>query len=808
MSKLIFDNKPLEPEPGLTLLRAALANDLYVPTLCFHPDLPPAEECGLCVVEVEGRGLVAACTTAAEPGMVVRSETDEVVARRRERLAAILAHHPHACLTCAQAEGCSLTQCSSNVPPPERCCPKFGACELQRVAAWIGIPPDTPRYVPADLPRFADDPLFVRDLNLCIACTRCVRACRDLRGVDILEMTEINGRRVAVPTNGASLLEAECRFCGACAEVCPTGAILERTTGAVRGWQRVLPCAGACPAGVNIPGYLRLAAEGRFNDALDLILDRVPLPGILGHICPAPCEDVCRRVELGGSAAIGALKRACADYGEAERALPEAGSPTGKRVAVVGAGPAGLTAAVELRRIGHAVTVFDEQRRAGGVLRSCVPPFRLPREVIDRDVQRILALGVELRCHVRVGRDMELRELLDKHDAVLLAVGAQCAGHVDLENSDLPGVHWGMEFLRDAWARRAPELSGRTLVVGGGSVAVDCAMTALRLGAAEAVLCCLESRRELPAHPADLESALEEGVTLMLSWGPHRVLEEDGRAAGLELVRCTSVFDDTGAFAPQFDNSVHKAVRGETIILAVGQEVDRQVLAGLNDFDREGGPIPGLQTDYATGVDGLFACGDALLTTTTVIEAIRSGRAAALAVDRHLGGPGAEAPPSTLGRGGPRLARIDGFAARGRVAIPRLPAEPRRRTWEVVTPGLSREAAIVEAARCLQCDLRFGLHAPPAPPQRLHEMTEAEVAAAPEAAGVYRLYDAQRNLFAIAGKPNLRQALQEKLDSEKAVFFDFEPNEMYTARESELIQRYAAQHGAMPAGEEDLNDLF
>jgi NADPH-dependent glutamate synthase beta subunit-like oxidoreductase len=808
MTVLNFDGKPLEPEPGSTLLRTALANDVYIPTLCYHPDLPPAEECGLCAVQVEGRGLVAACTTVAEPGMVVHSETDAVRARRRERLAAILAHHPHACLTCAQAEGCSLTQCSSNVPEPERCCPKFGACELQQVAAWIGIPPETPRYVPVDLPRFEDDPLFTRDLNLCIACTRCVRACRDLRGVDILEMTEINGRRVAVPKNRASLLEAECRYCGACVEVCPTGAILEKTTRAARGWQRILPCAGACPAGVDIPGYLRLAARGRFDEALELILSRVPLPGILGHICPAPCEDVCRRSELGGSAAIGALKRACNDYGSVKRVLPEAGPSTGKRVAVVGAGPAGLTATVELRRLGHAVTLLDEQRRPGGVLRSYVPSFRLPREVIDRDVDRILALGVEFRGQVRVGRDVEASQLLAEYDAVLLAVGAQRARRIELENSHLPGVHWGMEFLRAAGSGRRPDLSGRALVVGGGNVAVDCAMTALRLGAEEAVLCCLEARPELPAHPADLESALEEGVTLMLSWGPHRVLEADGRAAGLELVRCTSVFDETGAFAPQFDPSVRRTVRGETAVLAVGQEVDRQVLTGLNGFEIGAGPIPGLHSDYATGTDGLFACGDALLTTTTVIEATRSGRAAALAVDRHLGGPGTEAPPSTLGRGEARLEKIDGFAARSRVAIPRLAVGPRQCTWEVVTPGLSRVAAMAEAARCLQCDLRFGLHAPPAPPQRLVKLAEAEIGALPQSAGVYRLYDASRELFAIAGAPNLRTALQEKLDSEKAAFFDFELNEMYTARESELLQQFLAEHGAMPTGEEDLDDLF
>jgi NADPH-dependent glutamate synthase beta subunit-like oxidoreductase len=621
-------------------------------------------------------------------------------------------------------------------------------------------------------------------------------------------MTEINGRRVAVPTDGATLLEAECRFCGACAEVCPTGAILERTPARGTARHRVLPCTSACPAGVDIPGYLRLAAEGRFDDALDLILDRVPLPGILGHICPAPCEDVCRRGELGGSAAIGALKRACNDYGESECALPEAGEPTGKRVAVVGAGPAGLTAAVELRRLGHAVTLIDEQRRPGGVLRSCVPSFRLPREIVDRDVQRILALGMELRCGVRVGRDVEVPALLQEHDAVLLAVGAQRARRIDIDNADLDGVHWGMDFLRAARAGRGPTLSGHALIVGGGSVAVDCAMSALRLGAAESVLCCLESRRELPAHPAELESALEEGVTLMLSWGPRRLLERDGRVAGLELVRCTSVFDDRGAFAPQFDELVSRSVRGATVILAVGQEVDRTVLTGLGAIPTNGGPIPGLQSDYETGVEGLFACGDALLTTTTVIEAIRSGRAAALAVDRHLGGPGTEAPASTLGHGEPRLGRVGGFAARTRVAIPRRAAGPRQRSWEVVTSGLGRDAAMAEAARCLQCDLRLTLCAPPLPPPPLRQLTEAQIEAAPEAAGVYRLYDADRNLYAITGKPNLRDALREQLETGKAAFFDYEPNEMYTARESELIQHYLAEHGEMPAGEEDLDDLF
>jgi NADPH-dependent glutamate synthase beta subunit-like oxidoreductase/Pyruvate/2-oxoacid:ferredoxin oxidoreductase delta subunit len=670
VSTLTFDDKTLEFEPGTTLLRVAQASDVYIPTLCFHPDLPPAEDCGLCAVEVDGRGLLQACNTVAEEGMVVRGASAAVLARRRERLAAILAHHPHACLTCAQAEGCSLTQCSSNVPEAERCCSEFGACELQQVALYIGIPPETPRYVPADLPRHTDDPLFERDPNLCIACTRCLRVCRDVRGVDVLEKVEVGGRTVVVPKNGERLLEVHCRFCGACAEVCPTGAIVDKTGRAGSREERLLPCAHACPAGVDVPGYLRLAAQGRFDDALALVLSRAPLPGVLGRICPAPCEDVCRRGELGGSAAISALKRACAEYGTADRALPEVGPPTGKRVAVVGAGPAGLTAAVELRRLGHEVVLFDDQKQPGGILRSAVPAFRLPREVVDEDVERVLATGVEFRPSVRVGRDVLLGDLSSGHDAVLLAVGAQTARRIDLESADLPGVHWGLDFLREAAAGRGPRLDGRAVVVGGGSVAVDCAMTALRLGAAEAVLCSLESGAELPAHQADLDLAAEEGVKLKTGWGPARVLERDGRAVGLELVRCTSVFDGRGRFAPEYDDAERETVEAASVILAVGQRVDRDALAGVGE------------------VEGLFACGDARGGTTTVIEAIRSGRAAALAIDQYLGGRGAEAPPSRAGRGDPRPGRVENFAARSRVAIPREPAAERIAGWAAVTGGL------------------------------------------------------------------------------------------------------------------------
>jgi len=333
-------------------------------------------------------------------------------------------------------------------------------------------------------------------------------------------------------------------------------------------------------------------------------------------------------------------------------------------------------------------------------------------------------------------------------------------------------------------------------------------MTALRLGAEHAVLCSLESRDKLPAHPADLLLALEEGVRLMPSWGPSRVVEEDGRVAGLELMRCTAVFDEQGRFSPSFDASQRQIAAGQSVILALGQAVDRAVLAGVERLDDARGPIPGAESDFATGRAGLFACGDALSSTTTVVEAIRSGRAAAATIDRSLGGTGAEAAPSGIGRGQARIERAEGFAVRERVEQAHQAADARRDNWDGVVLGLSPEEAMAEAARCLQCDLRLDLSPAPRPPQRLTPLDAAQLGDVPQAGGVYRLYDAERTLYAISGAPDLREALEETLDSDKAAFFDFELSEMYTARESELIQQYLAAHGEMPPGEDNLDDLF
>lgn len=835
---LTIDGLDIKAYEEMSILAAARMAGIYVPCLCSHPDLPKAEGmkpasavyqgdmrmenafpeetfdgCGLCVVEVEGEEeLVNACSTLVRQGMIVRTDSGRVKDERRKRLVLILSGHRHACLTCAQQAGCSMTQCSLNVPQKERCCTLFGRCELQAVADFIGILPETPRWVPTDLPVVEEDPLFVRDYNLCIGCLRCVRACNDLRGVGAIGFVFDKDGQVCVGTIAPTLRESGCRFCTACVEVCPTGALMDKAVRPGKREDDLLPCRAACPAHIDVPGYIRLVSQGRDNEAYAVIRKKVPFPGILGRVCHAPCEDACRRGEIDEPVAICALKRYAADNekGELKKKNIQR-DETGKSVAVVGAGPAGLTAAFYLRRLGHTVTMFDAHDRPGGMMRYGIPRFRLPKDLLEREIEEIMDLGIDFRAGAVLGKDFSIEDLKGEgFDAAFLAVGAKISRNIAFEGSDHKDILLGIDFLEKVSMGSAPQLKDSVIVIGGGNVAVDVARTAVRAGAKRVTVVCLEKRDKMPAGRREIEDALDEGIEIINCRGPKRVVTEDGRITGLRLVKCVSVFDETGAFNPVLGD-IAETTYGEQIILSAGQKVDLSFVGRECPVQVKEGLVVVDEKTLETDLKNVFAGGDAACEHGSVIQAVSAGRLAARSIDIALGGEGViEEVLFDRDVPDPYIGKIEGFASLAREKVPRIRPEKRRCCFDEVCLGLGRDQAIREAKRCLGCDLRLNMDCAPFPPERVIPFTEENVKACPEREGVYRLYSDQREVIAIKGASSIRKGLFEELEENAEVaFFDFEEEMMYSKRESELIQKYLKEHGKMPGGgDSDLDDLF
>lgn len=714
---IAIDGRQIRASADTTVLAAARAAGIYLPALCAHPSLPteplPASErvyrgqqgicpelpvpvsgCGLCLVEMEGeRDCLPACTTPLRPNLAVQSNTEKVRGLRQQNLSRILANHPHACLTCAQKQGCSRTQCSSNVPEAERCCEKLGHCELEKIADYIGIPPDTPRYRFADLPVIRNEPLFLRDYNLCIGCRRCVRVCAQVRGVGALGYVA-HGRNALVGTVASSLLDSGCKFCGACVEVCPTGALRDKVPWTER---PIPPCRKACPVGLDVPNYVRFIGQGQFKLAAAVIRQKVPFAAVLGRVCHHPCESACRRAQLNEPVAICSLKRFVADAvpwdggptTASENGSPEIrpSQPSGRRVAVVGAGPSGLTAACFLARKGHAVTVFEALPEPGGMLRYGLPEFRLPSSVLAREVAAILRAGIELRTNSPITLPELQRE---GYDAIYLAAGASQSKKIPLKGSDLSGVFWGLEFLRAARSGAPGNLSAPVVVIGGGNVAIDVALTALRLTGGPVHVACLESRGEMPAFEREIEDALAEGIHIHPSWGPQEIFGGSS-VEGIDLVRCTSVFDEKRQFSPCLDPSVVLRLEACSVILAIGQATNLAFLNGASKAvqaqeageGRVPGSGPGLQVKrgviqvedatLATALPGVFAGGDVAGGIPAVVYAIAMGRKAAASMDLYLGGNGEiEEPLTDLPLPSDWLGKDMTWGARGHSPMPSL----------------------------------------------------------------------------------------------------------------------------------------
>ncbi|MBT8342922.1 MAG: FAD-dependent oxidoreductase, partial [Desulfatitalea sp.] len=481
-----------------------------------------------------------------------------------------------------------------------------------------------------------------------------------------------------------------------------------------------------------------------------------------------------------------------------------------KQVAVIGAGPAGLTTSFYLRKQGHGVTVFDAQNQAGGMMRYGIPAFRLPADVLDREIQAIWDLGVLFKPNMRLGTDFSLDDLdAQGFDAVFLGVGAQLSRRMPLEGCDLPDVLWGIDFLRDVAQGGHVPIKPKVVVIGGGNVAVDVARSVLRCGAHEVSMACLEATEQMPASPWELSDAVAEGVKVLPGLGPDKIQIQEGRITGLEMVACTCVFDEKGNFCPQFDTQSKACLPMDQLILAIGQASDLSFLPEESPIATRNGMIV-VDNAMATGMDHVYAGGDAVKAPGAIAHAIAAGRKAAASIDKALGGQGdIEEVLFARNAANPRLGHDDGFAHWPRMAVPQIPVENHCRGFAEISTGYTEDQARREAGRCLQCDLRLQISANPHPPEKWMIFNTEAMAAVPKTEGVFQLLNDQHQVLEIKGTANLREDLLAAMDDgSSASFFTYEEDKMYSKRESELIQKHLQAHGQMPGAGEDDDDLF
>ena len=577
--RITVDSKDVVVYAGQTILEACRERDIPIPTLCHDDFLKPLGGCWICVVEVEGRGLVPSCATLVWPGMVITTDSEKIRAARRTRLEEFLAAH-------------------------------YGDC--------------------------------------------------------------------------------------------------------------VAPCRLACPAGVDIQGYLALIARGQYREAEALIKESIPMPAVIGRVCPHPCEEACRRNLVDEPLAICSLKRFAADQGflmNGEPHTPAKHPDSGFKVAIVGAGPAGLAAAYYLARNGHSVEVHEALPQPGGMLRYGIPDYRLPPDVLDREIAAIESMGVKIKTNCTLGRDFSLDSLFkDGFNAIFLAIGAHKSQGIRVEGEDLDGVLPGTDFLRSVALGEPMKIGKRVAVIGGGNTAIDAARTALRLGADEVTIVYRRSRAEMPASDWEVEEAEEEDIRLHFLAAPVRIAGTNGRLSALVCNRMRlGAPDESGRRRPETIPGSEFTLPVDTVIAAIGQSPDISCLdshQASSDGSRvevgRGDIIVADPESLQTSIKGVFAGGDAVTGPARAVDAMAAGKKAALSIDRYLkGDPLADSlKPFNWSKG--KLDEIDvsEFAdveRRPRREMPRLRPSERRDGFQEMELGYTQDMAQKEAERCLGC---------------------------------------------------------------------------------------------------------
>ena len=568
------------------------------------------------------------------------------------------------------------------------------------------------------------------DCSMCIISPKLVECGRHLN-IDLMTMVDIQEVTGEPGNFQVKLLErpryvdmTKCTACDECAKACPIEVPnlfdegLRNRQAAYKLYPQAMPsayaiektgtapCKATCPAHVSIQGYIALINQGKYREALELFKEAHPFPAICGRVCHHPCEGICTRGDVEEPIAIQYLHRFLADLDLSEEApyVPEVKEKRDEKVAIIGAGPAGLTAACYLAREGYQTTVFEKLPVTGGMMAVGIPEYRLPRDVLAAEIQIIQDMGVEIKTGVTFGEDITIKSLKDDgYKAFFMATGLHMSRSLNVEGEDLPAVLKGVEFLRDVALKNRVPLGKKLIVVGGGNVAIDVALCAKRLGAEDISLVCLEKREEMPAWEYEIEEALEESITIVNSLGPKRFLHKDGQLSGVEFKCCTAVFDEKGAFNPSYDESDLTTLEGDTVIVAIGQAAD------LSFAEQEGIKVSqkgGLEADpvtFETPIPGVFAGGDVFYGPKSIVEAVECGKEAAESIHRYLNGidlkEGREKDWSYEKPGTEREAN------KPRIPIKKLPLDDRKGNFKEIAFGFSEEAAKQEAERCLKCGI-------------------------------------------------------------------------------------------------------
>ena len=470
------------------------------------------------------------------------------------------------------------------------------------------------------------------------------------------------------------------------------------------------PCKTQCPAHISVQGYIKLASQGRYTEALELIKNENPFPAVCGRICPRTCESVCTRGDIDDSIAIDEIKKFIAeqDLNMDNRYVPKKRHEYKNKIAIIGAGPSGLSCAYYLGIDGYKVTVFEKQNALGGMLTLGIPSYRLEKEVINAEIDILRELGVEFKTGVEVGKDISLKELRNQgYEAFYLAIGAQGGRKIGVEGEDADGVFTGVDFLRNVNIGNEIKLEGKVIVIGGGNVAIDVARTATRVGASKVDMYCLESRKEMPALDEEIEEAMSEDIEINNSWGPKRILTKDGKVVGVEFKRCTSVFDENKRFSPKFDENETKIVEASNVLLSVGQGID---WGGLLDNSKiELNPNKTIKVDsftLQTGEPDVFAGGDAMTGPKFAIDAIALGKEGAISIHRYV------QPGQSLILGRDRREyhafdkenlNLEGYDSLPRQRTDHVDGAKAKASFKDLRTSFTEEQVKMETERCLSC---------------------------------------------------------------------------------------------------------